>query len=282
MTEAAHDSQVAVYIDFDNIVISRYDELHGHGSFWKDQANSATPSQQTLDRLAQAHVDLAAIIDYAASFGTVSLARAYANWADPVNTRYAADTMRKSIDLVQMFPLSGTKNGADIRLAIDVIDDLSRYSYLSHVLIVAGDSDYVSLAQRCKRLGRTVIGVGAARSVGRYWEAACDEFRYYAALPGVPRAATTPAKRRKPTTETEAEEAPSSAALLRRAVELATQKSTDGWTAASGLKSLMKRLDPSFDEKLEGHKTFTAYLRAHPAVEVAMRNKSAYVRLRDD
>ncbi len=67
-----------------------------------------------------------------------------------------------------MFPLSGTKNGADIRLAIDVIDDLSRYDYVNHVLIVAGDSDYVSLAQRCKRLGRTVIGVGVGehRSAG--------------------------------------------------------------------------------------------------------------------
>jgi NYN domain/OST-HTH/LOTUS domain len=267
--------QIAVYIDFDNIVISRYDELHGRGAFWDDRANSREPSEEVKGRLATAHVDLAAIIDYAASFGSVSVARAYANWADPVNESYAPDTMRKSIDLVQMFPLSRSKNGADIRLAIDVIDDLSRYSYLSHVLIVAGDSDYVSLAQRCKRLGRTVIGVGADKSVGRYWEAACDEFRYYDKLPGVVSQAPSKPARAKA-------EPGRSAALLSQAVSLASQKSADGWTAASGLKSLMKRLQPAFDEKLEGHKTFTAYLRAHPdIVEVELRNKLPYVRLRE-
>jgi hypothetical protein len=268
--------QIAVYIDFDNIVISRYDELHGRGAFWDDRANSREPSEVVKDRLVTAHVDLAAIIDYAASFGTVSVARAYANWADPVNESYAPDTMRKSIDLVQMFPLSRSKNGADIRLAIDVIDDLSRYSYLNHVLIVAGDSDYVSLAQRCKRLGRTVIGVGADKSVGRYWEAACDEFRYYDKLPGV--RSEAPAKPPRSKAETAAKTAP----LLSQAVSLASQKSADGWTAASGLKSLMKRIQPAFDEKLEGHKTFTAYLRAHPdIVEVELRNKLPYVRLRE-
>jgi hypothetical protein len=268
--------QIAVYIDFDNIVISRYNELYGPRAWFDDDANSLEPAAPVKERLAAAHVDLAAIIDYAASFGTVSLARAYANWAAPVNASYASDTMKKSIDLVQMFPLSGSKNGADIRLAIDVIDDLSRYSYLTYVLIVAGDSDYVSLAQRCKRLGRTVIGVGADRSVGRYWKAACDEFRYYGALEGVsaPPVRSKAARRRS--------EPAGSSSLLHKSVALAVEKSADGWTAASGLKSLMKRLDPTFDEKLEGHKSFTEYLRAHPdVVDVELRNKAAYVRLHE-
>jgi NYN domain len=276
VTDADH---IAVYIDFDNIVISRYDEVHGRGAFRADNANSRTPSDDVQKRLAVAHVDLGAIIDYAASFGTVSVARAYANWAAPVNESYATDTMRKSIDLVQLFPLSGTKNGADIRLAIDVIDDLSRYSYLNNVLIVAGDSDYVSLAQRCKRLGRTVIGVGAANSVGRYWEASCDEFRYYDKLPGVPAVPKTkepePSKKAAPAKTGSAE-------LLSRSLALASEKSADGWTTAGGLKQLMMRLDPAFDEKLEGQKSFVAYLRAHPKiVEVELRNKAPYARLKE-
>ena len=28
-----HESRVAVYIDFDNIVISRYDQVHGRGAW---------------------------------------------------------------------------------------------------------------------------------------------------------------------------------------------------------------------------------------------------------
>ena len=166
MSDEAVQSQVAVYFDFDNIVISRYDELHGARAYRDDKPGHRPLSPAVQQRLAEAHVDLEAVMDYAASFGTVAISRAYANWANVVNADYGPDLMRSSIDLVQMFPLSGSKNGADIRLAIDVIDDLSRHPYLTHVLVVAGDSDYVSLAQRCRRLGRKVIGVGAV-ALGR-------------------------------------------------------------------------------------------------------------------
>src|SRR3954462_8590904 len=57
---------------------------------------------------------------------------------------------------------------------------------LTNVVIVAGDSDYIALAQRCKRLGRYVVGIGVAGSSSRALAAACDEFVTYAALPGVP------------------------------------------------------------------------------------------------
>src|SRR5699024_4808116 len=58
---------------------------------------------------------------------------------------------------------------------------------LTHVVIVGGDSDYVPLAQRCKRLGRYVIGIGVAGSTARSLAAACDEFESYEMLPGVDR-----------------------------------------------------------------------------------------------
>jgi hypothetical protein len=212
----------------------------------------------------------------------VAISRAYADWSAPVNSAYKTDLVRASIDLVQMFPLSGTKNGADIRLAIDVIDDLSRYDYINHVLIVAGDSDYVSLAQRCKRLGRTVIGVGVARSVGRYWRSACDVFRMYDALPGVsqPPPAPTSTKRKK-TAERSAE--PASAQLLRRALALQSEKSTDGWVSASTLKNQMLRLEATFDEKSEGNKSFAAFLASHPdVVETRSANRVLSARLREN
>jgi hypothetical protein len=289
--------QVAVYIDFDNIVISRYDELHGRGAFRADNAGAPEPSQSVAERLATAHVDLAAILDYAASFGTVAITRAYADWSAPANSRYRSDTAESSIDLVQMFPLSGTKNGADIRLAIDVIDDLSRYDFISHVLIVAGDSDYVSLAQRCKRLGRTVIGVGAAGSVGRYWNAACDVFRLYGKLPGVTTPPSTKPPTAKPTKSAKATAAtkvtkatkaakaaaePPPVALLRRALSLQGEKSPDGWVGASTLKNQMLRLDATFNEKDAGYKTFSAFLAANSKlVETRSNDMVLSVRLKE-
>ncbi len=281
MTQREATGHVAVYIDFDNIVISRYDELHGERAFHNDSAGGMNPSDAVVAKLEEAHVDLGAIFDYAVSFGTVSISRAYADWSAPANRAYRRDTTQSSIDLVQMFPLSGSKNGADIRLAIDVIDDLSRYDYINHVLIVAGDSDYVSLAQRCKRLGRTVIGVGAARSVGRYWQSACDVFRFYDALPGV--TVSTPTAKKAAATKAGAKKATQQPAvrLLRRAMGLQAEKGTDEWVDASSLKNQMLRLDGTFDEKDDGHKSFQAFLSAHSdVVETRSVNRTVSVRLK--
>lgn len=286
MAEREQGDQVAVYIDFDNVVISRYDEVHGERSFHNEVRNGGVEAAAIEERLKAAHLDVGAILEYAASFGSVAISRAYADWSATANVAYKNDLVRASIDLVQMFPLSGSKNGADIRLAIDVIDDLSRYDYLTHVVIVAGDSDYVSLAQRCKRLGRTVIGVGVARSVGKYWRTACDVFRMYDELPGIaPAPATTRARKATPTkkadqSRTQSAPEPASVKVLRKAMSLQSERNADGWVGASTLKNQMLRLDPTFNEKTEGHKSFAAFLAAHSdIVETRSVNKVVSVRL---
>ncbi len=198
--------RVAVYIDFDNVVVSRYDSAHGAGAWRKDQARDHRRSAESADpidvKLAEGEIDIGAIIDYAASFGTVALSRAYADWSVPANAAYKAPLVSWSIDLVQLFTTSGVKNGADIRLAVDAVEDLVRHPDISHVVFVAGDSDYVPLAQRCKRLGRYVVGIGVAGSTSRALVSACDEFIDYADLPGVaplkPAAAARPAASKAP------------------------------------------------------------------------------------
>ena len=58
MTDTAA-TRVAVYLDFDNIVISRYDQVHGRNTFKKDKAKGLD-----LDRLAEATVDVGAVLDF--------------------------------------------------------------------------------------------------------------------------------------------------------------------------------------------------------------------------
>ncbi|HCS61579.1 MAG TPA: hypothetical protein DIW46_09315 [Microbacterium sp.] len=184
--------RVAVYLDFDNIVISWYDRVHGRNSYGKDrQRITENPNDpEVVDRLKSAMIEVGAIIDYAASFGTLVLTRAYADWSSPVNAEYRSQLVARAVDLVQLFPAAAyAKNGADIRLAVDAVEDMFRLPDLTHVVIVAGDSDYVPLAQRCKRLGRYVIGVGVAGSTAKSLAAACDEFESYDSLPGVVRPA---------------------------------------------------------------------------------------------
>ncbi|GLK17960.1 NYN domain-containing protein [Herbiconiux flava] len=186
MTESA-DARVAVYIDFDNIIISRYDQVHGRSQFMRDKSRGfGGGDAENTEKLRRATVDIGAVIDFASSFGTLVLTRAYADWSASVNADYRGQLVGRAVDLVQLFPAAAyAKNGADIRLAVDAIEDMFRLPDLTHVVIVAGDSDYIALAQRCKRLGRYVVGIGVAGSTSRSLAAACDEFATYDALPGV-------------------------------------------------------------------------------------------------
>ena len=184
-------TRVAVYIDFDNIVVSRYDQVHGRAQFQRDKVRGFSQADRAAagdiaEKVRQATVDIGAVIDFASSFGTLVLTRAYADWSAPVNADYRGQLVSRAVDLVQLFPAAGyAKNGADIRLAVDAVEDMFRLPDLTHVVIVAGDSDYIPLAQRCRRLGRYVVGVGVAGSTSRALAAACDELVTYDALPGI-------------------------------------------------------------------------------------------------
>ncbi|MBN9207653.1 MAG: NYN domain-containing protein [Microbacterium ginsengisoli] len=260
--------RVAVYLDFDNIVISWYDRVHGRGSYSRDRTRIAegTGDTEVAERLAAATVDIGAIIDYATSFGTLVLVRAYADWSAPVNAEYRSQLVARAVDLVQLFPAAAYgKNGADIRLAVDAVEDMFRLPDLTHVVIAAGDSDYVPLAQRCKRLGRFVVGVGVAGSTAKSLAAACDRFDSYDSLPGVAApeqkkdAAPSRPRARKRQVDPAAE-------LLERALRLENDKDPSQWQHASAVKALLLRLDPSFTEKALGHRSFSEFVSAHPEI----------------
>jgi hypothetical protein len=263
-------ARVAVYLDFDNIVISRYDQVHGRNSFQKDKARGLEN-----DNLTKATVDVGAIIDFASSFGTLVLTRAYADWSADLNAGYRGQLVGRAVDLVQLFPAAAYgKNGADIRLAVDAVEDMFRLPDLTHVVIVGGDSDYIALAQRCKRLGRYVVGIGVAGASSGSLAAACDEFVTYDALPGIPTVVPEPPKkstRRAKSKEADDEPEPAdpqaaATGLLERALRIGHEKDDADWLHNSAVKAQMKRMDPSFSEKSLGFRSFSDFLRARSDV----------------
>jgi hypothetical protein len=284
------EARVAVYIDFDNVVISRYDQLHGRDTWRKDEARRN--DDKVASKVDLARVDMGAILDYASSFGTVALSRAYADWSVPTNASYKSQLVNRAIDLVQLFPASSTKNGADIRLAVDVIDDMFRLPDITHVVIVAGDSDYIPLVQRCKRLGRVVVGIGVQGSTSQALVAALDDFETYDAIlrdepglvPVVPAAKTSAGKPATDEPASTPELTPATATrLLVRAIGLARGKQDDDeWLNASTVKSQIKRLDPSFNEKTLGFRSFMDFVRAAEQVEIRESGQQRFMRLRDE
>lgn len=324
------DSAVAVYLDFDNIVISRYDQVHGKQAFWK-----ARDAGFDEAKLQQAEIDVHAILDYASSFGRLALTRAYADWSMPFNVRYKKQLVDRAIDLVQLFPASGSKNGADIRLAVDALEDMGRMPQVGTVVLAAGDSDYIPLAQRLKRMGRYVVAVGVAGATSRSLAAACDELLTYDNLPGLaqkgdeddveeaspapkssrrrsakkaaPKAETAPASAPEAEAETPADNAKpqevvlqpifsaqeqeedderalarQATRLLLRALRLLGEKDTDDeWVHSGTVKTQMKRMDSSFNEKELGFKSFTDFLKSRTSVvELDEEGQSRKVRLR--
>lgn len=279
-------TRVAVYLDFDNIVISRYDQVNGRNSFQRDKAKGLEPA-----KLALARVDVGAVLDFSSSFGTVVLTRAYADWSADVNAEYSGQLVGRAVDLVQLFPAAAYgKNAADIRLAVDAVEDMFRLPDLTHVVIVAGDSDYIPLAQRCKRLGRYVVGIGVAGSSSKSLAAACDEFVIYDALPGVPvfeppGEPEKPRAKRTKSAEPEAEPEPdgqaAATALLKRALQIGLEKDDVEWLHNSTVKAQMKRMDPSFSEKALGFKSFSDFLRSRAdLVELDESSTTRLVKLR--
>jgi uncharacterized LabA/DUF88 family protein len=310
-------TRVAVYIDFDNIVISRYDQVHGRGQFQRDKVRGFNRADRSADpdiadKLRRATVDVGAVIDFASSFGTLVLTRAYADFSAPVNADYRGQLISRAVDLVQLFPAAAyAKNGADIRLAVDAVEDMFRLPDLTHVVIVAGDSDYIALAQRCRRLGRYVVGVGVAGSTSRALAAACDELVTYDALPGItltdtsqPSTAQAAGEKAEPEEPggtrargTRRTKRPATAVvdeadldsedpqeratrLLERALRLGQEKDDADWLHSSEVKSQMRRMDPSFSEKALGYRSFSDFVRSREGIaELDETNPARLIRL---
>jgi len=304
------ENRVAVYIDFDNIVISRFSQKHPSRSrenLSRITAETIASRPELGTQLRAATVDISAILDFASSFGSIVVSRAYADWSAYVNAAYRKQLIARAVDLVQLFPTSATKNGADIRLAVDVIEDLFRLPDLTHVVIVAGDSDYIALAQRSKKLGRYVVGIGVAGSTSASLAAACDEFEDYDNMPGlddeideepapppVAKAPRSTATKKQQSLElafvavddaapVEAEEttlSPKAATrLLVRALQLLHTKEDAEWVDNRMVKNQMLRMDPTFSEKAFGHGSFTDFIKSRNSV-VELDDSTSVRRLR--
>ena len=165
----------ALYWDFENLHASLYEEAHGEGAY------GAKPDNRF--KVQEPLVDVQAIVDTAASFGPLAINRAYANWQ--YLGRYRDAMLQNGIELIQLFPPgASSKNGADIKLCLDAVEDLARFAHIRTLVVVSGDSDFTPLAQKAKAAGLRLVGIAARKSTNRHWARNCHEFRYYDKLAG--------------------------------------------------------------------------------------------------
>ena len=164
---------VALYWDFENL----------HAALCEARQEGSYSKQDNRFKVQEPLVDVAAIVALAASKGPIAINRAYCNWQ--YFGRYRDLLMHHGMELIQMFPPGGAaKNGADIRLCLDAMEDLDRFDHIGTVMVVSGDSDYMPLAHKIKAAGRTLHGVGARKATNAHWATSCHSFHYYDDLVG--------------------------------------------------------------------------------------------------
>ena len=169
--EQPSEPSVALYWDFENL----------HASLCEARQEGAYSKQDNRFKVQDPLVDVAAVMALAASLGPIAINRAYCNWQ--YFSRYRDALLQGSVELIQLFPPGGSaKNGADIRLCLDAMEDIGRFDHIGTVIVVSGDSDFMPLAQKIKAAGRTLVGVGARPFTNRHWARSCHAFHYYESL----------------------------------------------------------------------------------------------------
>lgn len=259
------ESSVALYWDFENL----------HASLAEARQEGAYSKQDNRFKVQEPLIDVQAVVELAASFGPIAINRAYCNWQ--YFSRYRDALLQSAVELIQLFPPGGSaKNGADIKLCLDAMEDLGRFSHIGTVIIVGGDSDFMPVSQKVKAAGRTLVGIGARKNTNRHWAKSCHEFRYYENLLESPlESAPRPADAAQPLPDDPAAE------LFKRAVRLLAETQGDAWVNQASIWHMIKRLDSTFDPKEHGHANFLAMLKAFDSlVEVKDGESDQVVRLR--
>ncbi len=195
-----------------------------------------------------------------ASYGTITVKRAYGDWTNPHLTGWRDVLLGNAISPQQQFAYTYGKNATDSALIIDAMD-LLYSSNVEGFAIVSSDSDFTPLATRLRESGKRVIGVGR-RTTPKAFVEACERFVFLEVLAGdgdneATGQPTEPAKDELPR--------PIQSVLTKALNRVDTDD--EDWASLSALGNHLNRTDPSFDSRNYGFGKLSDLVKAQPFVE---------------
>ncbi len=261
---------IAVFVDYDNIEIG---------------------VKSTLRR----EFDVSLPLDALKERGDIVAKFAYANWSrqEPAVRQMAEN----AVQMVQRLPSPrGDKNGADINLALDALEMAFTHRNVNAFAIISGDSDFIPLVNKLKAYGKTIYIVGGKAFTSNILQQNCHEFISYESLLTddvrvIPERKYVPAQRdsapRGGDPAPRGSDAPAPAAqqqqahaqtqgggyrrgrpqplevaqampLVERALSVLQRRGVQPQLGL--LKSTMKQLDPSFNERSYGASAFSEFI----------------------
>lgn len=217
---------VAIYLDFENIAIS---------------ADKIYPSMKLP-------LQIEPIVDFASGKGVVTIKKAYANWNHRLFGKYQRMLVEQGFELVHLpeTKLQG-KSWADVRLTVDVLEDLALYTNIKKVVIGSEDTDFVPLLQRIIKRGIDAVVLGFEANVGNLLKKNSTEFKSISEVIG------------KEGENYGEEQAYDVDALMGRFMKA---NRGDGSLLMTQFKQTLLKLDSSFSERKLGYKSFKAFVQS--------------------
>jgi len=234
------NATMAVYLDLENIALGVLDAHY-----------PAFDIQNVLERLLLK--------------GHIVVKKAYCDF-DRYRT-FKRDLHEAAFELIEIPHLRQSgKNSADIRMVVDALDLCYTKGHVDTFVIISGDSDFSPLVSKLRENAKKVVGMGVKNSTSDLFIGNCDEFIYYDDLV---RAELSKARRRTKTSPSPAKpaEGENRGPSLEKALDLVvetleaiTQEREDEPAWGSMIKQAIKRLNPGFNERAYGFRSFNDLL----------------------
>ncbi len=275
MSSDSDTRTLAIFTDFENVALG---------------ANQAKYPQFEIEK----------ILERLLVKGNIVVRKAYCDWSR--YQRYKRGMHEANFELIDIPHLSQSgKNSADIRMVVDALDLCYTKNHINTFVVVSGDSDFSPLVSKLRENDKIVIGVGVKNSTSELFISICDEFIFYDDLviqkekrkPNPKR----PATKAVPQVQTsEPAEANNDKGDKReKAIDLVVQtleslleeRGDESRIWGSMVKQAIKRINPGFNERYHGFKSFNSVLEEAQkqgllALEIDQKSGGYIVRLTEE
>ncbi len=209
-----------------------------------------------------------AILKEVSGIGEPALRRVYGDWSSAALKGWTE--MIPELGLVARQETANTtrKNASDIGLVIDAMDILHGGKFDGFV-IVSSDSDFTGLANRLREDGRTVIGIGEAKSPASLRNV-CNRFILIENL-----TSDEPEKKDDPKRAASVRALP----LFRDAMD--KLDSEDGWYNLGPIGSRIMAAKTDFDPRSYGHSKLSDLAKALKGLETKTAGTHLMIRLKN-
>lgn len=234
--------------------------------------------------------DMTKVLERLLLKGSIVVKKAYCDW-----DRYKgfkATMHEAAFEMIDIPHVSKSgKNSADIRMVVDALDLCYMKGHVDTFAIVSGDSDFSPLVSKLRENNKIVIGVGVKQSTSGLFIGNCDEFIFYDDLvrdeekakvraTQAKQAAPKPAPQDKKQPDKPAGDPEEAIRLVMETIDALLARGDKDAVWASHVKQAIRRLQPQFEERFYGFRSFSALLEAvqeHDLVRLEKKGEGGYL-----